>query len=215
MIKQIAVIDYGLGNLYSVSKAFGHLGFNATITSDPLEILSSERVVLPGVGAFNTGMKKLTESGLIDVIKQVAQSERPLLGICLGAQMLFERSDEFGSTAGLGLLKGEVIPIPRETSFEQKINVPHIGWNNLIYSNQDAIKNRYSILKNIPEQSMTYFVHSYMMEPLSTENRIADVDYHGLRIAAIVGRDNVIGTQFHPEKSGDCGLQILRNFCEA
>jgi glutamine amidotransferase len=132
--ERIAIIDYGVGNLFSVSKAFAQIGREAFVTSDAREIMKSSRVVLPGVGAFKNGMEKLTDAGLVHVVKEVADSGKPLLGICLGAQLLLEGSEEFGITSGLGLIKGKVIEIPNQSRTENNIRVPHIGWNNLIYS---------------------------------------------------------------------------------
>jgi glutamine amidotransferase len=211
--ERIAIIDYGVGNLFSVSKAFAQIGREAFVTSDAREIMKSSRVVLPGVGAFKNGMEKLTDAGLVHVVKEVADSGKPLLGICLGAQLLLEGSEEFGITSGLGLIKGKVIEIPNQSRTENNIRVPHIGWNNLIYSGGISTTKR-TILDSIPEKSMTYFVHSFMMSPDDAKNRLADVDYHGINIPAVIKSKNVSGTQFHPEKSGDIGLEILRNFCE-
>jgi glutamine amidotransferase len=213
-IEKVAIIDYGVGNLFSVNKAFSRIGIYSFVTSDPSEILKSTKVVLPGVGAFRNGMRKLTEAGLVSVVKEVASSGKPLLGICLGAQLLLERSQEFGFTAGLEIIKGEVVEIPRESSTAESIRVPHIGWNNLIYASGTASTNG-TILQAIPEKSMAYFVHSYMLSPEDSGHRLADVDYHGINISAVIKSNNVTGTQFHPEKSGEIGLQILRNFCDS
>ncbi len=213
-IEKVAIIDYGVGNLFSVNKAFSRIGIDSFVTSEPREILKSTKVVLPGVGAFRNGMRKLTEAGLVSVVKEVARSGKPLLGICLGAQLLLERSQEFGFTAGLGIIKGEVVEIPRESRTAESIRVPHIGWNNLIYTGGTASTNG-TILQAIPEKSMAYFVHSYMLSPEDSRHRLADVDYHGINISAVIKSNNVTGTQFHPEKSGEIGLQILRNFCDS
>ena len=131
-IEKVAIIDYGVGNLFSVNKAFSRIGFDSFITSEPKEILASTRVVLPGVGAFGNGMRKLTEAGLIAVVKEFANSGKPFLGICLGAQLLLDSSQEFGITSGLGIIKGQVVEIPKESSNEENIHVHHMGWNNLI-----------------------------------------------------------------------------------
>ena len=213
-IEKVAIIDYGVGNLFSVNKAFSRIGFDSFITSEPNEILASTRVVLPGVGAFGNGMRKLAEAGLIAVVKEFANSGKPLLGICLGAQLLLESSLEFGKTSGLGIIKGQVVEIPKVSSTEYNIRVPHIGWNNLIYEGGTE-STRGTILEAIPEKSMAYFVHSYMLSPEDSGHRLADVDYHGINISAVIKSDNVTGTQFHPEKSGEIGLRILRNFCDS
>lgn len=212
--ERIAIIDYGIGNLFSVNKAFARIGKDSFITSDTREIMDSSRVVLPGVGAFRNGMEKLTEADLVGVVKDVANSGKPLLGICLGAQLLLESSEEFGDTSGLGLIKGKVIEIPNKSKTEDNIRVPHIGWNNLVFSGGPS-STKGTILDSIPENSMTYFVHSFMMDPDDAKNRLADVDYHGVNISAVITCKNITGTQFHPEKSGELGLEILRNFCES
>jgi glutamine amidotransferase len=210
-IEKVAIIDYGVGNLFSVNKAFNRIGIESFITSEPSEILNSTRVVLPGVGAFRNGMLKLAEADLVSVVKEVAGSGKPLLGICLGAQLLFESSEEFGTTTGLGLIKGQVVEIPRGLSNETEIRVPHIGWNNLKYP-RGAASTEGTILDSIPESSMTYFVHSFMLSPENSDHRLADVDYHNINICAAVKSNNVFGAQFHPEKSGEVGLNILKNF---
>ena len=210
---RVAIVNYGIGNLFSVHKAFAQIGVNSFITSDAHEILESTRVVLPGVGAFKNGMRKLIDAGLVPVVKDFAKSGKPLLGICLGAQLLLDSSEEFGITAGLGLIKGSVIEIPNHSESENNIIVPHIGWNNLVFPlGKNSVVG--TILDSIPEESMTYFVHSFMMNPQDPMKRLADVKYHGLNISAVVQDRNVVGTQFHPEKSGETGLRLLRNFCE-
>lgn len=210
----VAIIDYGVGNLFSVHKAFSKIGVNSFITSNPQEIASSSKVVLPGVGAFKNGMSKLIETDLLNIVKDVANSGKPLLGICLGAQMLLDSSEEFGDTLGLGLIRGKVTEIPKLSNSGQRIRVPNIGWNNLCYPRgSSSIKG--TILDSIRETSMTYFVHSFMMTPDDPDNRLADIDYEGIRISAAIKSGNISGTQFHPEKSGTVGLQILRNFCDS
>ncbi len=210
----VAIVDYGVGNLFSVQKAFSRIGVNSLITSNPQEIANSPKVVLPGVGAFKNGMKKLIEADLVNIVKDVAHSGKPLLGICLGAQMLFDSSEEFGDTLGLGLIEGKVTEIPKLSDSCERIRVPNIGWNNLIYPRGSSSLTG-TILDSVPENSMAYFVHSFMMSPNDPNNRLADVDYEGIRISAAIKSDNISGTQFHPEKSGTVGLQILRNFCDS
>lgn len=211
--QSIAIIDYGIGNLFSVHKAFARIGRNSFITSSADQILKSSKVVLPGVGAFRNGINKLSQANLVEVVKEVAHSGTPLLGICLGAQLFLESSEEFGITPGLGLIKGNVIGIPIQSISEENIRVPHIGWNNLIFPKGTSSITG-TILDSVPEKSMTYFVHSFMMSPENAENRLADVNYCGINISAVISSKNVFGTQFHPEKSGEIGLKILRNFCE-
>jgi len=212
--EMVAIVDYGVGNLYSVSKAFSKIGVDSLITSDASLIMESSRLVLPGVGAFKHGMSKLKSTGLVPILKEYADTGRPFLGICLGAQLLLEESNEFGTTAGLGLIPGSVVEIPTESPTEARIRVPHIGWNNLVFSH-DQQSTQKSILDSVQEGSMAYFVHSFMMNPIRTEDRLADVEYHGLTISAVISHKQISGTQFHPEKSGELGLKILRNFCES
>jgi len=208
----VSIVDYGVGNLYSVSKAFAKIGVRSVITSDASAIMNSSRLVLPGVGAFKHGMSKLTSTGLVPVLKDYADTGKPFLGICLGAQLLLEDSNEFGATTGLGLIPGSSVEIPAKSPSESRIRVPHIGWNNLLYTNGEKhVKG--SILDSVDEGSMAYFVHSFMMNPKRLEDRLADVEYHGITISAVIRHKNISGTQFHPEKSGELGLRILRNFC--
>lgn len=196
---KIAVIDYGAGNLMSVTNALSYLGEDWIITSDIGEIERSERIILPGVGAFPFAMKFLREKGFEDVLKEQAV-KKPFLGICLGMQMLFDESDEIEPTTGLGLIKGKVHRV--ETEFK----LPHIGWNSLDYNHPSTL------LKGIDEGAYVYFVHTYCAEPERDEDLIASCDY-GAKVSAIVGNGTVIGCQFHPEKSGEVGLTMLRNFC--
>ena len=210
-MNEVTVIDYGVGNLLSVSRALEHCGARVTITSDSAEILTSARVVLPGVGAFADGMAALRAKGLDTLVHQVAVAGTPLLGICLGMQMLFDESEEFGPTAGLGLIPGRVMQIPAKTTTGEPHKIPHIGWNELVLPAQsDAWQN--GLLADIEPGEAVYFVHSFMAVPASPEFRLADCSYGGIPISAAVQRDNVMGCQFHPEKSGEVGLKILRSF---
>lgn len=200
----IAIIDYGVGNLASVNKAFSFIEYDSIITSDHEEILAADKVVLPGVGAFADAMDSLDKTGMISVIKQIAQKGTPLLGICLGMQLLFDYSTEGGEKVeGLGLLKGYVNHFP----IDMGLKVPHMGWNSL------DIRQENGIFSGIGPKSYVYFVHSYY---LTAENQsdVAAVCEYGIRFDAAVGRGNIMGTQFHPEKSGDVGLNILKNFAE-
>lgn len=208
---EVTVIDYGVGNLLSVSRALEHCGARVTITSDATAILTSARVVLPGVGAFADGMAALQAEGLDAVVRQVAATGTPLLGICLGMQMLFDESEEFGATAGLGLIPGRVVNIPETTTTGEPHKIPHIGWNELVLPAQrDSWQS--SLLGDVKPGEAVYFVHSFMSAPASPEFRLADCRYGGIPIPAAVTRDNVMGCQFHPEKSGEVGLKILRRF---
>ena len=207
----VAVIDYGVGNLLSVSRALEHCGARVRVTSDAAAILASSRVVLPGVGAFADGIAALRAHGLDTVVRQVAAAGTPLLGICLGMQMLFDESEEFGATAGLGLIPGRVVQVPSTTTEGQPHKIPHIGWNELVLpAHRDPWEG--SLLGDIDPGEAVYFVHSFMAQPASAAYRLADCSYGGIPIAAAVKRDNVLGCQFHPEKSGDVGLRVLNNF---
>ncbi|MBA2942923.1 imidazole glycerol phosphate synthase subunit HisH [Paenibacillus sp. CGMCC 1.16610] len=195
----IAIIDYGMGNLHSVSKAVERLGYEAVVTGDAEQILAAEGAILPGVGAFGDAMEQLRESGLGNVVKQYAESGKPLLGICLGMQLLFSSSEEHGDHEGLGLLPGSVV------RFRGDYKVPHMGWNKLSYKQSAS-----PIFQGI-EEGHVYFVHSYHAKPERESDLLAVTDYYQ-PVTAIVSRDNVYGMQFHPEKSGDIGMQLLKNF---
>lgn len=196
----IAIIDYDAGNLKSVEKALLFLGEEAIVTSDAQEILRADKIILPGVGAFGEAMEKLNASGLSDVIREAVQRKIPLLGICLGLQLLFEASEESPGVRGLSLLKGTIKRIPDKEGFK----VPHIGWNSLTISPESKL------FQDIPQDSFVYFVHSYY---LSAEEPIvaATTDYV-VNIHAAVEKEHIFACQFHPEKSGEIGLKLLKNF---
>jgi len=199
----IAVVDYGAGNLFSVKNALDFLSLENKLTSDKKEIENADAVILPGVGAFPNAMKMLDASGLIDVIKTQAK-EKPLLGICLGMQMLFEKSYEFGEHDGLGLIKGAVVPM--KDRIPDSLNIPHIGWNAL------EKKKDSPILKYVNDGDCVYFVHSFYAT--DCDENVTSVTDYGIPITASVQSGNIYGCQFHPEKSGKVGLNILRAFCE-
>jgi glutamine amidotransferase len=199
----IAIIDYGMGNLRSVQKGFEQVGHAARITDDPGEILAAERVVLPGVGAFEDAMQELRTRGLIEPVREVAASGRPLLGICLGLQLLFETGYEGGRHQGLGILAGEVVRFEPAAGYK----VPHMGWNQL------TIRQPAPLFAGLSETPYMYFVHSYYAVPRDRSVVAAEADYPAPFTAA-VARGNVVATQFHPEKSQSEGLRILRNFAE-
>ena len=199
-----AIIDYGVGNLFSLRSSFAAIGEDAVVTADPEKIRSADRVILPGVGAFEDAARKLRESGLDEVVRGEAAKGKPLLGICLGMQMLFERSYEYGDHPGLGLLKGVIRPMAGRIPADLKI--PQMGWNAL------NIKKESPLLKYTREGDYVYFVHSFSAVECD-ESLLATVEY-GEEITACVGKDNVFGCQFHPEKSSNTGLRILRAFCE-
>ena len=207
----VAVIDYGVGNLLSVSRAVVRCGARASVTADPAAILAADRVILPGVGAFANGIAALRANGLDHVVRQVATAGTPLLGICLGMQMLLESSDEFGATDGLGLIPGRVVQIPSYTTTGEIHKIPHIGWNALVLppgrSSWDG-----GLLDGIAAGEAMYFVHSFMAQPTDPAHRLADCLYGGLAVSAAVQRGSVLGCQFHPEKSGEAGLRVLSNF---
>lgn len=208
---EVTVIDYGVGNLLSVSRALEHCGARVTITSDVTAILRSPRVVLPGVGAYAEGMAALQSRGLDVVVREVAASGRPLLGICLGMQMLMDESEEFGVVPGLGLIPGRVVKIPATAVNGEAHKIPHIGWNELV-SPVQGCSWQTDLLADVKLGEAVYFVHSYMAEPASAAHRLADCLYGGIPVTAMIKSDNVTGCQFHPEKSGDVGLKILRRF---
>ena len=200
----IAVVDYGVGNLFSLCCSLERTGANAKVTSDPEEIRSAEKIILPGVGAFADAAKKLRDSGLDKVILEQAAAGKEIMGICLGMQMLFEKSYEFGEHTGLGLLKGSVIGM--EGTLPPALKIPHIGWNALHFAKESKL------FKYIKEGDCVYFVHSFYVDP-SAESVVATAEY-GKFVTAAVQSGNVMGCQFHPEKSGEVGLNILRAFCE-
>lgn len=209
---EVTVIDYGVGNLLSVQRGLEHCGAKVTLTADPEQILSAKRVVLPGVGAFENAMMALDALNLVGVIKEIGRRETPLFGICLGMQLLLEESDEFGITAGLGLIPGRVIAVPVQSTSGDAQKVPHIGWNALLPSSTRLDWNGTLLEDNRPGDA-SYFVHSFMAVPTDPVHRIADCMYGGYGIPAVIGRDQITGCQFHPEKSGEVGLKILRRFC--
>jgi len=208
---EVTVIDYGVGNLLSVQRGLEHCGAKVILTANPEKILAAKRVVLPGVGAFTNAMQALENLGLVAVIRELAQQKTPLLGICLGMQLLLEESEEFGITAGLGLIPGRVIAVPDQTLLGEKQKIPHIGWSALQPSNA-ALGWRNTLLEDNRTGEAVYFVHSFMAVTAITDHRIADCLYGGHKIAAMIGRDQITGCQFHPEKSGAVGLKILRRF---
>lgn len=197
----IAIIDYDAGNLKSVEKALIYLGEEAIITRDREQILSADKVILPGVGNFGDAMKKLHHYQLVEVIKEIVSKKTPFLGICLGLQLLYERSDEIDGVEGLSVLKGEILRIPDC----EGLKIPHMGWNSL------KIKKGAKLFASVAEASYVYFVHSYYLKA-ENESEVAATTEYSTLIHASVEKDNVFGCQFHPEKSGDVGLTILKNF---
>lgn len=209
----MTVIDYGIGNIFSVVRALKYFEAEVKLTDKPQDILSASSLVLPGVGAFLNGMRGLCERGLIDPLREYAASGRPLLGICLGMQMLFTESTEFGRHDGLNIIKGKIIPIEPLEITGASFKVPHIGWSELIRP-QGGREWGSSILKYISEKEYCYFIHSFTAIPDDEGHRLSDTYYGNFRISAAVAKENVYGCQFHPEKSGITGLKIIKGFLE-
>jgi glutamine amidotransferase len=208
---EIIVIDYGLGNLLSVCRGLECCGAKVKLTADPNTILSASRVLLPGVGAFDSGIAELRRQGLDSVVREVAAKGVPLLGVCLGMQLLFDESEEFGISSGLGVLSGKVVAIPIKTVNGQKQKIPQIGWNGLVLSGGRTNWEGTLLQEVVPGESV-YFVHSFMVNPSNPDIRIADCIYGGWVIPSVIEQENIVGCQFHPEKSGAVGLKILRGF---
>ena len=198
----IAIIDYDAGNIKSVEKALKTLGQDVVVTRDPDTILNADKVILPGVGAFGDAMGKLHSYGLVEVIHKVAEKRTPFLGICLGLQLMFESSEETPGVEGLGILKGKIVKIPENG----ELKIPHMGWNSLHFQNDGRL------FANLPQDSYVYFVHSYYLQAEDEGIVKATTDYSTC-IHASVEKDNVFACQFHPEKSSDVGLTIIKNFC--
>lgn len=198
----IAIIDYGAGNLHSVKNALDFLGADCIVTGDREEILKADKIILPGVGAFGDAMKCLEESGLTETVKESAKSGKPFLGICLGLHLLFEESEETPQVKGLGIFKGKIVKIPDNGL----VKIPHMGWNSIQVTKDSKI------LKDIGDEPYVYFVHSYYVN--ADEDVISAYTEYGERLDIAVEKDNVFATQFHPEKSGETGMKILKNFIE-
>ena len=201
----IAIVDYGVGNLFSLQSSLAYIGETAVVTKDPALLKAADGVILPGVGAFGDAAKKLRDTGLAEAVTGLARAGRPLMGICLGMQLLFEKSFEFGEHPGLGLLKGEIRPLADIVPAGYKI--PQMGWNALYFTGE-----KHPLFKYISEGDCVYFVHSYYAAGCE-DSLIAAVEY-GAPVTAAAAKGNVMGCQFHPEKSGDVGLNILKAFCE-
>ena len=206
----VTIIDYGIGNLLSVKRGLEKCGAKVVVSSDSKEILSSKRIILPGVGAFAKAMEELRNRNLIKAIKNSAKKGTPVLGICLGMQMLLDESEEFGTSEGLGLIPGRVIPIHKKSKDNNPLTIPHIGWNALFGSSLNNWKK--TLLEGLNQGDDVYFVHSFMAKTYDKSHSIAHCKYGDYPVTAVVASDNIMGCQFHPEKSGDVGLKILRNF---
>lgn len=206
---QVTVIDYGMGNLLSVTRALEHCGAEVKLESAPQAIAAATRLVLPGVGAFADGMAELTRRGLVEPVREYARSGRPLLGICLGMQMMLEGSDEFGESRGLGIIPGWVKKLPAQPG----IKLPHIGWSAILPP--PGADWQGSLLQDVPVGHEMYFVHSYHADPADPAHRLAETLYGEYAFCAAIRKDNVTGCQFHPEKSGETGLKIVSRFLKA
>jgi glutamine amidotransferase len=211
MSVDVAIIDYGIGNLFSVRRSFEHCGARVVVSDNPKVLMAAPRLVLPGVGAFADGMRGLIERGLDKMVVEFAGSGKPLLGICLGMQMLASVSEEFGEHKGLDIIPGRVMPIPKTTLEGRPHKIPHIGWSSLLLP-EGLSGWQASILEGLSPGEAVYLVHSFAVQPDDDADRLADCDYNGRKISAAIRKGNVYGTQFHPEKSGRVGLSVIRNF---
>ena len=203
----IAIVNYGVGNLFSLRSSFAYIGAGCVVTGDPGEISRADKIVLPGVGAFADAAAKLRDSGLGEVVREEARKGKPLLGICLGMQLLLDRSHEYGESEGLGLVPGEVVPIA--SAIPAGLKIPHIGWNALLFPGD---RGKHPVFKYLEPGEHVYFVHSFYATNCSES--IAATTEYGAILTAAVARGNICGVQFHPEKSGNAGLRILKAFCE-
>ncbi len=218
--KRVAIIDYGVGNLFSVAQACLHVGLVPEITSNPDTVKTADAVILPGVGAFGFAMAQLRALGMVDAITSVANADKPLVGICLGFQLLFEASEEMGRTPGLGLLPGVVRPLRDAVEgygYDQTVRIPNVAWLPVASPQRLANQAAWSstLLNGVAEGAEMYFVHSYFVDAALHPVSIAEVTYYGFRYCCAVSSANVFGCQFHPEKSGESGLQIYRNLARS
>jgi imidazole glycerol-phosphate synthase subunit HisH len=208
--RKIVILDYNVGNLFSVKHAFETLGIDSEITNSKEKILNADGLVLPGVGAFGDAMQSLKHLDLVIPILEFANSGKPLMGVCLGMQLLLERSEEFGNTDGLGLIKGEIKKFP-STINDKSIKVPQIGWNTIFNNEHNSHWDR-SPLSSIPQNSFMYFVHSYYCELKNENSILSKTNYEGLEYCSSIQQDNIFAVQYHPEKSARPGLSIYRNW---
>jgi glutamine amidotransferase len=211
---EVVIIDYGVGNLLSVRRSLEYIDAKVIVTDDPDVIVRASRIVLPGVGAFGNAMDALSRREIIPAIQEVIQRGSPFLGICLGMQLLFDASEEFGFNKGLSIIPGVVKPLPITTLDGIKLKVPHIGWSQIHPPNEEKPWTG-TCLNDINTNDFLYFVHSYGAAPQFEEHKLAECNYGGYKLVAAVQKGNVTGCQFHPEKSGSTGLKILRSFCDS
>jgi glutamine amidotransferase len=207
----VTIIDYGLGNLFSIQRALHHIGAHTVLSEIPEEIEGADYLILPGVGAFGEGMKNLREKGLIEPIRRATRDGRPFLGICLGMQLILSESEEYGIHQGLDLIPGRVVRMPDRQPEEQSYKIPNIGWNEIRRPGGSSGWEG-TVLDGIPERTSMYFVHSYAVFPDDPATILAETEYGSLTYCSAIRKNNICGTQFHPEKSGEFGLEILRNF---
>lgn len=212
-MRKVVIINYGMGNIRSVARGIEHFGVAAILSDDPKKVVKADRVILPGVGAFEDGIDELRKRNLDTALAEFVRKERPLLGICLGMQMLFDDSEEHGLHRGLGMIEGHVKRIPNKINDHATRKIPHIGWSSLKYSESIGDSNN-SLLANVRQGEYMYFVHSFMAVPDSQSHVLAECDYEQQPITALVQKDYIFGSQFHPEKSGSPGLKILNNYLE-
>ncbi|WP_375598342.1 imidazole glycerol phosphate synthase subunit HisH [Devosia sp. Naph2] len=214
--RKVTLLDYGMCNMLNVARAFEHAGAELTVTEDPRAALSAERLVVPGVGAFSDSMKEVRTRGHDDAIRRFVETGRPMLGICVGMQILFEGSDEFGQAAGLGIIGGWIKAVPSQSLEGQPQRVPHIGWNQLVQPRETNRGWQDTMLEGTePDKAAVYFVHSFAAVPANPADRLADFIYGGHHLSAAIKRDNVTATQFHPERSGALGIEMLRRFMDS
>jgi len=205
---RVVLVDYGVGNLLSVFRAFSSFGECLVVSSDSKVIASADKIILPGVGAYKNAMTALLSLNLVDVLKEAAFQNKSILGICLGMQLLLSESEEFGHTYGLNLIDGKVKKIPQTSQFGTSIKIPHIGWSAIASRGDSSEK----LLNNSESNAMYYFVHSYYASPTNFSTVVATANYFGVEVPAIIRSGNIVGCQFHPEKSGPHGLNLLKNF---
>ena len=212
MNKTVTILDYGMCNLLNVARAFQHIGTEVLVTGNPIVAARADRLVVPGVGAFEDSVREILAHGFDNVIRDFVSGGRPFLGICVGMQMLFDASEEFGEHRGLGILPGRVEAVPKLTTQGEKQRVPHIGWSHLVEPVHGRSWDSTLLEGHKGSDPAMYFVHSYAANPEREADRLADCMYGGHRICAAIKRDNIMATQFHPERSGEIGLNVLRSF---
>ena len=209
---RVQIIDYRLGNLFSIQQACQQVGIDAFVSDSPESLTEADGLILPGVGAFGNAMESLRQLNLVEPIRTAVAQGKPLMGICLGMQLLFDQSEEFGEHEGLGLLAGRIRRIPDQVLAERKLRVPNVGWNNIHFSDRD---DSVSIRDEIPDNATMYFVHSYYADPTDPSDVLTTTDYGEIRYCSSVLRSTILGVQFHPEKSAKSGLQFYRNWARS